>query len=63
VADCQHDELRQISTLKTETMWIRDADGFHVPDAEINRVLEEDTQLFECVDCGEQVGPSPARDV
>jgi hypothetical protein len=59
---CQHEELRQISTLTAETIWTRGADGFHVPDAEINQVLGEDIEWFECVDCGERVEPATAPD-
>jgi hypothetical protein len=57
VNGCNHDELRQISTLTAKTTWIRSADGFHTPEAEINQVLEEETALFECVECGERVEP------
>lgn len=60
--DCNHDELRQISAITAETTWTRGADGFHAPDAEINHVLEEETELFECVECGEQVEPEPPPD-
>ena len=58
--DCDHDELRQISTITAETTWSRGADGFHVPDDEITKVLGEDTEWFECVECGEHVEPEMA---
>lgn len=54
---CKHDELRQISTITAETTWARGADGLHAPDADINKVLGEDTEWFECVECGERVEP------
>jgi hypothetical protein len=35
VAACQHDELRQISTITAETFWLRGQDGRHLPDEAI----------------------------
>jgi hypothetical protein len=60
MVDCPHEELRQISTLRTETIWTRGADGFYVPGVEINEVLGEDVEAFECVACGERVEPATA---
>jgi len=60
MTDCKHDELRQISTITAETAWTRGADGFHVPDREINEVLSENTEWFECVECGDHVEPETA---
>lgn len=57
MTDCNHDELRQISTITAETTWSRGPNGLHVPDGEITKVLEEETEWFECVDCGESVEP------
>jgi hypothetical protein len=57
MTDCDHNELRQISTMTAETTWTRGLDGFHVPDSEITKVLGEDTDWFECIDCGESVEP------
>ena len=57
---CRHEELRQISTLTTETIWSLGPGGFYVPEPLINDVLGEDTETFECVACGEPVDPVTA---
>ena len=60
MTDCSHDELRQISTLTAEMTWTRDGSGHHQPDEAISKVLGEDTEWFECTDCGEHLDPDVA---
>jgi hypothetical protein len=60
VTDCTHDELTQISTITAETTWSREPGGYHMPDEAISKVLGEETEWFECADCGEHVGPDLA---
>jgi hypothetical protein len=57
VEACEHEEIRQISTITAETIWMRSETGTYMPDEEINKVLGEDTELWECVSCGEEVEP------
>jgi hypothetical protein len=57
VTDCTHDQLTQISTITAETTWSRELDGHHMPDEAISKVLGEETEWFECADCGEHVEP------
>ncbi len=59
MADCPHDTLREISTVTAETIWSREADGYHAPYTGF-KVLGEDTEWFECADCGERVQPETA---
>jgi hypothetical protein len=54
-AVCAHPEIRQISTVTAETWWTRQDDGRYEPDAEMT-VLGEDTEWWECVECGEKLG-------
>lgn len=57
---CRHDHLVQISTLAARTDWTRGANGFHEPDEAISKVLGEETEWFECEECGEQLWPDLA---
>jgi hypothetical protein len=61
VTECAHDELTQISTITAETTWSREPGGYHTPDEAISKVLGEETEWFECADCGERVEPDIAR--
>jgi hypothetical protein len=58
--ECPHQELRQVSRLTAETTWSRAADGHHLPDEAITKVLGEETEWFECALCGERVAPDLA---
>lgn len=57
---CTHDELRQLSTITAETVWNREPDGHHLPEATFTKVLWEETEWFECSACGERVSPDLA---
>lgn len=58
--ECPHDELVQVSTITAETIWNRELDGHHVPEETISKVLAEETEWFECANCGERVEPDLA---
>jgi hypothetical protein len=54
---CTHDELIQVSTITAQTIWSREPDGHHEPEESISKVLGEETEWFQCPDCGEHVEP------
>jgi hypothetical protein len=57
---CSHDRLVQVSTITALTDWTRTPDGFHAPVESISKVLGEDTEWFECAECGDRVCPDLA---
>lgn len=54
MTDCTHEAIYQLSSATLRTMWTRSDDGSYDPD-DTPDVLGEDTEWFECVDCGEGV--------
>lgn len=52
---CLHLQLTQVSTLLAETTWTRQGNGTYSPDEAITKVLDEETEWFECDDCGARI--------
>lgn len=55
---CRHENAVQISTVLAKTYWTRtDETGVYEPDefagdVAIHKVVSEETESFECADCG-----------
>jgi hypothetical protein len=54
---CRHLRIRQFSTISAMTVWTLDETGSYEPDEAITKVLDEQTEWWECADCGERVSP------
>lgn len=57
---CLHLRIRQFSTISAVTVWTKDETGSYLPDDAITKVLDEETERWECADCGESVSPDLA---
>jgi hypothetical protein len=57
--ECEHERLKQVSTVVAETFWNRQPSGSYEPEPAgpicLSRIVEEQTESFTCEDCGEPV--------